>query len=154
MLINSLSQTQYERGAIMREIDFSEFKRMKVTPNNKNVLAFSIMLDGTMRINSKLYKKRTTDYINVFSIPDGTIVAIKYVESDAPDACRVGTDGNAKVPALKEDLEAANIKLPARYIAEWCEKHEFWQAEINERYSFRPAKKKSTREKTNKALRG
>lgn len=134
----------------MREISLSEFKRMKAATNRKLFLSFSIMLDGTMRINGKLKDKLTTNCINVFSIPDGTVVAIQSVESDAPDACRVSKDGNVKVPELQIDLEAANIKLPARYLAEWNDKLAFWQAEIDKEYCFRAAHKPDAKKKTNK----
>lgn len=120
----------------MKEIDFSQFKLMEVGSKRTMTLAFSVMLDGTMRINEKLKEKLRPNYINIWSGPDGTIILLKAVASEATEACRIAKDGKARVPDLLKTLKNLKIKLPARFIAEWNEKEEKWQAELDPDFTF------------------
>lgn len=77
----------------MKEIDFRQFKLMEVEPKKTMILAFSVMLDGTMRINGKLKEKLQPNYINIWSGPDGTIILLKTVDFGEAEACRIAKDG-------------------------------------------------------------
>lgn len=122
----------------MKKIDLCEFELLTPDATRVSTLAVSVMLDGTVRLNGKLREKFTIPYVNLYTIEDGTVIALKPVNADSPKASYVKANGSLKSHSLKERLEAAKIKLPARYVAEWNEEYGFWQAELDPSYPFTP----------------
>lgn len=120
----------------MKEINFSQFKLMKVAPKRATILAFTVMLDSTMRINGKLKEKLQSNYINIWSGPDGTVVLLGEAAADGLEACHVAKDGKVSIGELLKTLKALNVKLPAKFTVEWNEKEKKWQGELDLDYSF------------------
>jgi len=120
---------QYAR--FMEAIDFSQFRLMKAAPKRATILAFTVMLYNTMRINGKLKEKLQSKFINIWSGPDGTVILLGAVAAEAPEACRVFKDGKVNTSELLQTLKSLTVKVPARFIAEWNEKEKKWQGELD-----------------------
>jgi hypothetical protein len=134
----------------MKEIDFSQFSLMKATPRRTTILAFSVTLDGAMRINNKLKERLQSKYVNIWSGPDGTVILLNTVPADNPEACRVSKDGKVSADELVQTLKAHEVTLPARFIVEWNGKEKMWQGELDTDFSVKmrmPRNEKSTSKK-------
>ena len=120
----------------MKKIDISQFKLINAVPARTKALAFSVGIDGTIRINGKLIQKLQAKHINILSGPDGTVILLRAVSPDVSEACHVSKDGKVHIPDLMKTLRELAINLPARYVVEWNEDEEIWQGELDMDFSF------------------
>lgn len=138
--INSLfyQDEKFIGGTKMKDIDLSRFRL--VEPIKMVTLAFSIMADGTVRMNSKFRSQFKNAYVCIFIDDSGKQILLQEVTGEQEGARAVPQNGTIRATELLPILKNHKIAIPARYSVERNEGVQRWLGEIDANYVFQTPK--------------
>lgn len=123
----------------MPSIDLSQFHVVEVTTSQRSGLAFSVMLDHTLRLNGRLCEKIAPGFLRIHVGPGGTQLPLEPVERDQPNARSAPKSGTVHCKELIQALSATSknrIPLPAKYIVDWDEEIKMWVGVLDPDFHF------------------
>lgn len=137
----------------MNTIDLRDFELIQPPVLGTGALAFSVMVDGTVRINGKLREKLDGDGLRIMVNRDGSQILLGMTDSNAHDAHKLPKNGTVRSAPLGGKQGKGHVKPPARYTAEWNEAQGVWLGLHDKHYIFpthqNSPQKKLTRRKSN-----
>ncbi len=121
-----------------KTLDLSSFESVEKIADSENIYAWSVMLDGTLRLNSRLTAKISPNSrsIAIYISSEGRQLIIRYTDAEDIYARVVNKSGNIRAKELMDQLGKRGVKLPARYCVTWNEEHGVWLGELDKHYKF------------------
>lgn len=117
-------------------INLEEFLIVSPTNRNGKVFAFSVMMDGTFRINGQLCAKVFPGYLRIRVHPSTGQILLQSSDIKTADTYSVPKSGIVKAPELYSLIKKCKITIPSRYIVHWDESFDMWMGEYNPHYIF------------------
>lgn len=134
----------------MKNIDLSKFHLVEPTPNRITCLAFSVMADGTLRMNGKLQLQFKKSHVCIFTDDTGKQILLQEVTNEQTCARLVPKSGTVRAVELLPILKNNKTAIPARYHVEWNEGVQMWLGEVDTSYVFKIPKTSEKKLKTSR----
>lgn len=120
----------------MKTIDLRDFQLVEPAVLGTGALAFSVMADGTLRINGKLQSAIKTSGLCIRIHSDRKTILLEEVAKENENAHFLARNGRVKTPELEESFSKTALKPPLRYAVEWNEAVGMWVGKYDRHYIF------------------
>lgn len=117
-------------------INLEEFVTIFPVTRNKKTMAFSVMIDGTLRINGQLCSKLSPGFLHIRAHPRTGQILLQSSGIKTEAVCSAPKNGVVKTKDLHLLLKNCKITTPARYVVHWEEALDMWLAEHDPHYIF------------------
>lgn len=116
--------------------NIEEFILVMPTQRNTKPLAFSVMMDDTVRVNGRLCAEISSKNLCIRIHPNKGHISLQQSDIKDRTTCSMPKSGVIKIPDLHGYVKKCKIGIPARYIAHWEDSLGMWIGEHDPHYVF------------------